>query len=80
MNTKTIYRQVVVNGKVERVPMGTFAVTGKERSNVPRGTSRGLGDTIAKVTNAIGVKPCAPCKKRQEYLNKIVPYRQEQQP
>lgn len=36
--------------------------------------SKGLGDTIAKATKAIGLKPCNACKKRQEKLNKIFPY------
>lgn len=36
--------------------------------------SRGLGDTIAKVTKAIGIKPCGGCKKRQEKLNELFPY------
>jgi hypothetical protein len=29
-----------------------------------------LGDMIAKVTSAFGVKPCPPCKARQASLNK----------
>ena len=37
--------------------------------------SRGLGDTVAKVTKAFGVKPCGRCKKRQETLNKAFPYK-----
>jgi hypothetical protein len=37
--------------------------------------SRGLGDTIAKVTKAIGVRPCGGCNKRQEALNRLVPYK-----
>lgn len=36
--------------------------------------SRGLGDTIAKMTAAVGIKPCGGCKKRQKILNKLVPY------
>ena len=36
--------------------------------------SRGLGDTIAKITKAIGIKPCGGCKNRQAVLNKLVPY------
>jgi len=36
--------------------------------------SKGLGDTIAKVTKAVGIKPCGGCKKRQEKLNKMFPY------
>ena len=37
--------------------------------------SRGLGDTIAKMTKAVGIKPCGGCKKRQEKLNKRFPYK-----
>ena len=37
-------------------------------------SSRGLGDTIAKMTSAVGIKPCGGCKKRQAALNKLVPY------
>ena len=35
----------------------------------------GLGDTIAKATKAVGIKPCGGCKKRQAALNKLVPYK-----
>lgn len=35
---------------------------------------RGLGDVVAKVTTAIGIRPCGGCKKRQEQLNKAVPF------
>ena len=36
--------------------------------------SRGLGDTIAKITNKIGIKPCCGCGSRQNTLNRLVPY------
>lgn len=36
--------------------------------------SRGLGDTIAKVTKAVGLRPCGGCRKRQATLNKLLPY------
>jgi hypothetical protein len=36
--------------------------------------SDGLGDTIANITKAIGIKPCGGCKKRQAKLNKLFPY------
>ena len=39
--------------------------------------SRGLGDTVAKITKAFGVKPCGKCKKRQETLNRMVPYKKK---
>ena len=31
----------------------------------------GLGDIVAMATKAVGIKPCAGCKKRQITLNKI---------
>lgn len=43
----------------------------------PSQPSRGLGDTIAKATHAVGIAPCGGCTKRQEWLNRVVPYRQE---
>ena len=42
-------------------------------------SSRGLGDTIAKAAKAMGIKqtPGCGCEKRQEVLNKLVPYKQK---
>lgn len=39
--------------------------------------SKGLGDTIAKITSAVGIKPCGGCKKRQEALNQAFPYKKQ---
>jgi hypothetical protein len=36
--------------------------------------SEGLGDTVKKVTNALGINQCALCKRRQEKLNRLFPY------
>lgn len=36
---------------------------------------RGLGDVVARITPAVGIKPCGGCKKRQEALNRIVPFK-----
>ena len=44
------------------------------RRNCPKAPSRGLGDTVAKITRAIGIKPCGGCKKRQRILNERFPY------
>lgn len=38
--------------------------------------SKGLGDTIAKLTTAVGIKPCESCKKRKDKLNKLFPFKQ----
>lgn len=42
-------------------------------------SSRGLGDTIAKAAKAIGIKKTESCgcDKRQELLNRLVPYKQK---
>tara|TARA_R110002153_G_scaffold42747_2_gene121122 strand:+ start:2375 stop:2518 length:144 start_codon:yes stop_codon:yes gene_type:complete len=41
--------------------------------------SKGFGDSVAKVTKSMGLDKLAPkdcgCKKRQEFLNKILPYK-----
>lgn len=40
-------------------------------------SSQGLGDVIAKVTSAIGITQCEPCKQRQKNLNRIFPFTKE---
>ena len=36
---------------------------------------RGLGDLVARVTNAVGIKPCLPCRTtRKDLLNRLVPF------
>ena len=37
--------------------------------------SQGLGDSIKKVTDALGIKQCGGRKKRQEKLNRLFPYK-----
>lgn len=37
--------------------------------------SKGLGDTIKKVTDKLGIKQCGGCKKRQALMNQLFPYR-----
>ena len=39
--------------------------------------SEGLGDTIKKVTNKLGIKQCGGCKNRQQKLNRLFPYKKE---
>lgn len=33
----------------------------------------GVGDVIAGATKAVGIKPCAPCAKRQAAMNRATP-------
>lgn len=37
--------------------------------------SKGLGDSIKKVTDKLGIKQCGGCKRRQALLNKFFPYK-----
>ena len=37
--------------------------------------ARGAGDVVAKVTNALGIKKCGGCAKRQKALNRLLPAR-----
>lgn len=39
-----------------------------------QGRMRGVGDAVARITGALGVKPCEPCKERQAKLNRWFPF------
>ena len=43
-------------------------------NNAEEKKSEGVGDSLAKLTSAVGIKPCGGCKKRQQALNKLFPY------
>lgn len=34
----------------------------------------GAGDVVAAATKAVGIKPCAPCKRRQKRLNRVLAF------
>lgn len=38
------------------------------------GPSRGVGDTVAKMLDSVGVRKCGKCRERQAKLNERVPY------
>jgi predicted NodU family carbamoyl transferase len=38
----------------------------------------GLGDVIANITEAVGIKPCKGCKQRQAKLNALLPFGTEE--
>jgi hypothetical protein len=46
----------------------------------PPAPMRGLGDAIARATTAVGIRPCGGCKKRQEALNRLVPFKENPPP
>ena len=57
--TRMVVAQILPDGELEFV--------GKSE------VSPGIGDTVAAVTTAAGIKPCGGCKKRQAALNKATP-------
>ena len=57
--TRMVVAQILPDGELEFV--GKSEVT------------PGIGDTVAAVTTAAGIKPCGGCKKRQAALNKATP-------
>jgi len=38
------------------------------------GKMRGVGDVVAKMTKAVGIRPCGRCAQRREKLNSIFPF------
>jgi hypothetical protein len=66
MNEKEIKRM----HEIEKMHQDYMA----KQLQIAKQQSRGLGDTIAKITSAVGIKPCGGCKKRQEKLNQMFPY------
>jgi len=36
--------------------------------------SRGVGDSVAKLTHALGIEQCNGCRQRQMLLNALLPY------
>jgi len=68
---------VVGVGKRKCRRCGFVARTDTEPEKIHRDCtpSRGLGDTIAKMTKAVGIKPCRGCKGRIKKLNEWFPYK-----
>lgn len=55
-------------------PFGMGPVKQRDRETEKR-RDAGLGDTVARITRAVGIQPCAGCKERQAVLNSLVPYK-----
>jgi len=50
----------------------------RRRRSMDKDKDKGLGDTVKRVIDAVTGgkrKPCGGCKKRQEALNRMMPYR-----
>ena len=89
-------KQQAILGCVHRIPSRCYTcrtdggwrdrAIGEKEFDCPHGftadklPSRGLGDTIAKLTSKVGIKPCGGCKARQAKLNTLVPYKVDNRP
>ena len=64
---KYIHNGVTRMAVAQILPDGELEFVGKSE------VTPGIGDTVAAVTTAAGIKPCGGCKKRQAALNKATP-------
>ena len=64
---KYIHAGVTRMAVAQILPNGELEFVGKSE------VSPGIGDTVAAVTTAAGIKPCGACKKRQAALNRATP-------
>ena len=64
---KYIHAGVTRMAVAQILPDGELEFVGKSE------VSPGIGDTVAAVTTAAGIKPCGGCKKRQAALNRATP-------
>ena len=64
---KYIHDGVTRMAVAQILPDGELEFVGKSE------VSPGIGDTVAAVTTAAGIKPCGGCKKRQAALNRATP-------
>jgi len=49
-------------------------ITAAERA-ARRSQWKGLGDVVASATKLLGVRPCAPCNRRRESLNRAIQFK-----
>jgi hypothetical protein len=45
-----------------------------KQNTVDKG-DKGVGDTVKRVVDKVGIKECGGCAKRREILNQSLPYR-----
>lgn len=51
--------------------------SGKPEQTSPPPPSEGIGDTIKKLINALGVSTCNKCEERRKKLNRMFPYEKQ---
>ena len=79
MNTKAVVTNQYGAYTLELHQDGTVTIL--QFDAAPPGKKfRGLGDVIAAGTNAVGIPSCKGCRRRQEALNRLVPFANENPP
>jgi hypothetical protein len=73
MHTAPAYGLNEFNERYELDPADAEALTKRYEDVLAlRSTSRlPIGDAVARVTRAVGMQPCPPCKRRQAALNQF---------
>jgi hypothetical protein len=72
-------RSIEVPDSVPAAEREAWALAQLDRTRKSDGW-RGLGDVVAAATKAVGIRQCGPCRKRQEALNRLVPFANENPP
>lgn len=62
-------RDGYVRGTTQAQVRSMGALSGEKVAEIDRQFP--IGDVIASLTGALGIAPCAPCKQRQEALNRF---------
>lgn len=48
-----------------------------EKKKIWAQESKGVGDTVAKITKTVGVEPCAKCEERRQRWNEKFAYKKD---
>lgn len=67
------------NGNFTNPPIYELETAPNPPKAVAPARMRGLGDLVARATSAVGIRPCGGCRKRQEALNRAVPFRKKEE-
>jgi hypothetical protein len=58
----------------ELIEQPIIDITAPAQENEPTLPSAGLGDTVAKITEFLGIEKCEPCEERRKSWNKKYPW------
>ena len=50
----------------------------EEKKKIWKEESKGIGDTVAKVTKTVGIEPCQACEERRQRWNEKFAYKKKE--